>query len=189
MKNGPDVGSDTRRRRRFFGPVLFFLFFMPLLAVFAWYQYGRTPDEREADARTAGEVALRRRLAQAVVAVMPAGGVRGYGVLIDCEDGLVVTVNSVVGDRGEVDIVFLTRPQTGLVGRVVSNDASRGLMLLHLDRLPAEAAALPLGEWSTRPDRPLYTFTGPDRGPPSGEEHSWSLRCGRIGQVLQVPHY
>jgi hypothetical protein len=178
-----------------------FLLAVALLGGLAWYfSQGLSPNLRE-NRPSAADEALRRRLLQAVVAVVPDRGTDGgYGVLIDQKNRLVVTVSPVVGKRSEVHVRFLIdpfqgrAPSAGLpdpgIGRVVSTEeCTRGLILLRLDYLPEEASALAVGDWSPLPNRVLHSFTRQEADSLAADEALCTHRQGSIGMVLQIPHY
>jgi hypothetical protein len=121
------------------------------------------------------------------VRIAPQGdSIRGCGVIVDQRNSLVVTVADVMGDRDSASI-FHESLESGIAVKVVFRDPLRRLVLLHLERWPEGAAALPLGTGPCSPGQFLHSVYGlaiASEAAPS----SWSFSRGRMQQTLMVPH-
>jgi hypothetical protein len=149
---------------------------------------------------------LYPHLLQAVVHIAPEGGKGGgCGVLIDRECRLVVTVADVMAGADNARVYFPTGPLapeaqaglgpvragegTGIGAHLVHRDGNRKIDLLQLQRLPAQALALSLGERLPAPGQPLHTLRRSEPTMPSASVGAWSYRRGALERVVMPPHY
>jgi hypothetical protein len=166
----------------------------------AWARRTPGPPEPTADE------SLHPRLLQAVVHIAPEGGQGGgCGVLIDTECRLVVTVADVMAGADNARVSFPAGPlaqeaqagpgpvragaEAGIGARLVHRDENRKIDLLQLQRLPAQALALSLGDRLAGARQTLYTLRRPEPPLPSPSVGAWSFRRGELERVVVPPHY
>jgi hypothetical protein len=163
-----------------------------------WY-FSRTLDgQAQAESAPEKDGALHRRMLQALAYVVPEGAeTGGYGILVDQQNRLIVTVARLLGEKASARVFFglagagdaslSLGPQAGTLATVVFRDSTRGLVLLRLERLPAGAASLPLGEWAPR--SMLHSVHSQQPRAASTEARAVSYCEGRIERILMPPHY
>lgn len=120
----------------------------------------------------------------------------GTGVLVDAERRLVATNFHVVGEARTAVLFFpelrdgqpiVTRQhyldnvkRLGVRGRVIAVDRKRDLALIELDKLPAEAIAIPLATDSISPGATVSSI-----GHPGATEALWVFSSGTVRAVYQ----
>lgn len=127
------------------------------------------------------DIEVFKKAAPATVLVLTNNGF-GTGSLIDAQ-GAVLTNNHVIADAREIAVVF--RPKDGnpptrenaLPASVIRADPLRDLALLHVARVPVEAAVLPLGDMDKlQVGEDVHAI-----GHPEGED--WTYTSGVISQI------
>ena len=131
-----------------------------------------------------------------VLAKNSEGTSSGTGVLIDADRKLVVTNSHVVGDS-RVAVIFFPDIQDGqpvvgrkhyltnvrklgIRGRVVAVDRKRDLALIELQKLPADAQAIPLAEKGIGPGEDVQSI-----GNPGSSDALWVFTSGTVRSVYQ----
>lgn len=121
---------------------------------------------------------------------------QGTGVLVDAERRLVITNAHVVGDnrsvlvffpliKGDAPVVerkyyFANASKLSIRGKVRSVDRKRDLALIELDRVPQNAAAIPLAANSVSPGEPIESI-----GNPGASGALWVYTSGSVRSVYQ----
>ena len=158
---------------------------LTMLALAAWAGPARADETESIYART---------LRGASLILTPTGS--GTGWLIDLDRGLMVTNEHVVGNHGEVEVVFPEYDKAGrpvaefahyvrhgarLRADVIDADGPRDMALIRLrDRPPAHAAALKFSAREPRPGERVHSV-----GNPSASGALWVYSTGTVRQVYR----
>lgn len=120
----------------------------------------------------------------------------GTGVLVDLEKKLIITNFHVVGEARAAVIFFpvlkdghpiVSRQHyldnvksLGIRGRILSVDRKRDLALIELDKLPADATAIPLATAAISPGENVQSI-----GNPGSTDALWAFTSGTVRSVYQ----
>ena len=163
-----------------------------------WYLSRTLGGQAQGDSAPEKDGALYHRLLQALTYVVPESAeAGGYGILVDQQDRLIVTVARLLGEKasahvffapaGAMDAAYPIGAQAGTLATVVFRDSTRGLVLLRLERLPTGALSLPLGKWA--PGSMLHSVRCQQSRGASPQAPAVSYCEGRIERILMPPHY